>query len=290
MKQMRITASITKRDSASLDKYLNDISRIRLLTIDEEVQLCIKIKQGDPLAIEKLVKSNLRFVVSVAKQYQHKGLSLGDLINEGNIGLIKSASKFDETKGFRFISFAVYWIKQSVMQAITEQTRTVKLPFNQVYGISKTNKTSSKLEQELQRTPTSAEISEYLGLEEWKVKDYYNNAKRSVSLDSLVNVDGEKCLIDIIKNDSPDPDDQMVRGSLTDNLLHLLNTLPKREAEIMTLYLGIGEPYALQLEDIAIIFNLSKERVRQIKDKALKELRRRGKPYLSKLGIYNSEI
>ncbi|MDB5019467.1 MAG: polymerase sigma factor rpoD [Pedobacter sp.] len=287
---MRITASITKRDSASLDKYLNDISRIRLLTIDEEVQLCIKIKQGDPLAIEKLVKSNLRFVVSVAKQYQHKGLSLGDLINEGNIGLIKSASKFDETKGFRFISFAVYWIKQSVMQAITEQTRTVKLPFNQVYGISKTNKTSSKLEQELQRTPTSAEISEYLGLEEWKVKDYYNNAKRSVSLDSLVNVDGEKCLIDIIKNDSPDPDDQMVRGSLTDNLLHLLNTLPKREAEIMTLYLGIGEPYALQLEDIAIIFNLSKERVRQIKDKALKELRRRGKPYLSKLGIYNSEI
>jgi RNA polymerase primary sigma factor len=290
MKQMRITASITKRDSASLDKYLNDISRIKLLSIDEEVRLCEKIRQGDELAIEKLVKSNLRFVVSVSKQYQHKGLSLGDLINEGNIGLIKAASKFDETKGFRFISFAVYWIKQSVMQAITEQTRTVKLPFNQVYGISKTNKTASKLEQELQRTPTAYEISEYLGLEEWKIKDYYSNAKLSVSLDSLVNVDEEKCLIDIIKNDSPDPDDQLVRGSLTDNLLHLLNTLPKREAEIMTLYLGIGEPYALQLEDIAIIFNLSKERVRQIKDKALKELRRRGKPYLSKLGIYNSQV
>jgi RNA polymerase primary sigma factor len=290
MKQMRITASITKRDSASLDKYLNDISRIKLLSIDEEVRLCEKIRQGDELAIEKLVKSNLRFVVSVAKQYQHKGLSLGDLINEGNIGLIKAASKFDETKGFRFISFAVYWIKQSVMQAITEQTRTVKLPFNQVYGISKTNKTSSKLEQDLQRTPTVCEISEYLGIEEWKIKDYYNNAKMSVSLDSLVNVDEERCLIDVIKNDCPDPDDEMVRGSLTDNLLHLLNTLPKREAEIMTLYLGIGEPYALQLEDIAIIYNLSKERVRQIKDKALKELRRRGKPYLSKLGIYNSEI
>jgi RNA polymerase primary sigma factor len=290
MKQMRITASITKRDSASLDKYLNDISRIKLLSIDEEVRLCEKIRQGDELAVEKLVKSNLRFVVSVAKQYQHKGLSLGDLINEGNIGLIKAASKFDETKGFRFISFAVYWIKQSVMQAITEQTRTVKLPFNQVYGISKTNKTSSKLEQDLQRTPTVCEISEYLGIEEWKIKDYYNNAKMSVSLDSLVNVDEERCLIDVIKNDCPDPDDEMVRGSLTDNLLHLLNTLPKREAEIMTLYLGIGEPYALQLEDIAIIYNLSKERVRQIKDKALKELRRRGKPYLSKLGIYNSEI
>jgi RNA polymerase primary sigma factor len=287
---MRITASITKRDSASLDKYLNDISRIKLLSIDDEVLLCSKIRQGDQLAIEKLVKSNLRFVVSVAKQYQHKGLSLGDLINEGNIGLIKSASKFDETKGFRFISFAVYWIKQSVMQAITEQIRTVKLPFNQVYGISKTNKTSSILEQELQRTPTTCEISEYLGIEEWKIKDYYSNAKLSVSLDSMVNADEDKCLIDIIKNDCPDPDDQLVRSSLTDNLLHLLNTLPKREAEIMTLYLGIGEPYALQLEDIAIIYNLSKERVRQIKDKALKELRRRGKPYLSKLGIYNSDI
>lgn len=290
MKQMRITPSITKRDSASLDKYLNDISRIKLLSIEEEVLLCEKIRQGDESAIEKLVKSNLRFVVSVAKQYQHKGVGLGDLINEGNIGLIRAASKFDETKGFRFISFAVYWIKQSVMQAITEQTRTVKLPFNQVYGISKTNKTSSLLEQELERTPTTGEISDYLGLEEWKIKDYYNNAKMSVSLDSFVNVDEDRCLIDVIKNDSPDPDDQMVKGSLTDNLLHLLNTLPKREAEIMTLYLGIGEPYALQLEDIAIIFNLSKERVRQIKDKALKELRRRGKPYLSKLGIYNSDI
>jgi RNA polymerase primary sigma factor len=290
MKQMRITATITKRDSASLDKYLNDISKIKLLSIDEEVRLCKKISQGDQSAVEKLVKSNLRFVVSVSKQYQHKGLSLGDLINEGNIGLIKSASKFDESKGFRFISFAVYWIKQSVMQAITEQTRTVKLPFNQVYGISKTNKTSSKLEQDLHRTPTTSEISEHLGVEEWKIKDYYNNAKMSVSLDSLINVDEEKRLIDIIKNDSPDPDDQLVSASLTDNLLHLLNTLPKREAEIMTLYLGIGEPYALQLEDIAIIFNLSKERVRQIKDKALKELRRRGKPYLAKLGIYNSEI
>jgi RNA polymerase primary sigma factor len=290
MKPMRITASITKRDSASLDKYLSDISRIRLLSIEEEVLLCQKIRQGDPAAIEKLVKSNLRFVVSVAKQYQHKGLSLGDLINEGNIGLIKSASKFDETKGFRFISFAVYWIKQAVMQAITEQTRTVKLPFNQVYGISKTNRTSSKLEQTLQRPPTTAEISEEMGVEEWKIKDYYNNAKISVSLNSPVNVDGEKCLVDIIKNDCADPDEQLIVGSLTKDLLHLLNTLPKREARIMTLFLGIGEPYAMQLEDIAVLFNLSKERVRQIKDKALKELRRRGKPYLSKLGIYNSEI
>jgi len=290
MKQMKITQSITKRDSASLDKYLNDISRIKLLTIEEEVLLCQKIKQGDQSAVERLIKANLRFVVSVAKQYQHKGLGLGDLINEGNIGLIKAASKFDESKGFRFISFAVYWIKQSVMQAITEQTRTVKLPFNQVYGISKTNKTSSVLEQELQRTPTCSEISERLGIEEWKIKDYYNNAKISVSLNSSVHVDEDRSLIEVIKCDCPETDEQLVKGSLTDNLLHLLNTLPKREAQIMTLYLGIGEPYALQLEDIAIIFNLSKERVRQIKDKALKELRRRGKPYLSKLGIYNSGI
>ena len=287
---MKITQSITKRDSASLDKYLNDISRIKLLTIEEEVLLCQKIKQGDQSAVERLIKANLRFVVSVAKQYQHKGLGLGDLINEGNIGLIKAASKFDESKGFRFISFAVYWIKQSVMQAITEQTRTVKLPFNQVYGISKTNKTSSVLEQELQRTPTCSEISERLGIEEWKIKDYYNNAKISVSLNSSVHVDEDRSLIEVIKCDCPETDEQLVKGSLTDNLLHLLNTLPKREAQIMTLYLGIGEPYALQLEDIAIIFNLSKERVRQIKDKALKELRRRGKPYLSKLGIYNSGI
>jgi RNA polymerase primary sigma factor len=290
MKQMKITQSITKRDSASLDKYLNDISRIKLLTIEEEVLLCQKIKQGDQSAIDRLIKANLRFVVSVAKQYQHKGLGLGDLINEGNIGLIKAASKFDESKGFRFISFAVYWIKQSVMQAITEQTRTVKLPFNQVYGISKTNKTSATLEQELQRTPTCAEISERLGIEEWKIKDYYNNAKISVSLNSAVHVDEERSLIEVIKCDCPETDEDLLKGSLTDNLLHLLNTLPKREAQIMTLYLGIGEPYALQLEDIAIIFNLSKERVRQIKDKALKELRRRGKPYLSKLGIYSSGI
>jgi len=287
---MKITQSITKRDSASLDKYLNDISRIKLLTIEEEVLLCQKIKQGDQSAIDRLIKANLRFVVSVAKQYQHKGLGLGDLINEGNIGLIKAASKFDESKGFRFISFAVYWIKQSVMQAITEQTRTVKLPFNQVYGISKTNKASSVLEQELQRTPTCSEISERLGVEEWKIKDYYNNAKISVSLNAVVQLDEERSLIDVIKCDCPDTDEDLLKGSLTDNLLHLLNTLPKREAQIMTLYLGIGEPYALQLEDIAIIFNLSKERVRQIKDKALKELRRRGKPYLSKLGIYNSGL
>lgn len=287
---MKITQSITKRDSASLDKYLNDISRIKLLTIEEEVLLCQKIKQGDQSAIDRLIKANLRFVVSVAKQYQHKGLGLGDLINEGNIGLIKAASKFDESKGFRFISFAVYWIKQSVMQAITEQTRTVKLPFNQVYGISKTNKASSVLEQELQRTPTCSEISERLGVEEWKIKDYYNNAKISVSLNAVVQLDEERSLIDVIKCDCPDTDEELLKGSLTDNLLHLLNTLPKREAQIMTLYLGIGEPYALQLEDIAIIFNLSKERVRQIKDKALKELRRRGKPYLSKLGIYNSGL
>ena len=290
MKQMKITQSITKRDSASLDKYLNDISRIKLLTIEEEVLLCQKIKQGDQSAIDRLIKANLRFVVSVAKQYQHKGLGLGDLINEGNIGLIKAASKFDESKGFRFISFAVYWIKQSVMQAITEQTRTVKLPFNQVYGISKTNKASSALEQELQRTPTCREISERLGIEEWKIKDYYNNAKISVSLNSAIQIDEERSLIEVIKCDCPETDEELLKGSLTDNLLHLLNTLPKREAQIMTLYLGIGEPYALQLEDIAIIFNLSKERVRQIKDKALKELRRRGKPYLSKLGIYNSGI
>jgi RNA polymerase primary sigma factor len=290
MKQAKIAVTITKRDSQSLDKYFHDISKLKLLTMDEEVLLCGKIRQGDQLAIHKLVNSNLRFVISVSKIYQHKGLALCDLINEGNIGLIKAAAKFDETKGFKFISFAVYWIRQAVMQAITEQTRTVKLPFNQVYGISKMNKASAHLEQQLQRTPTIGEISEHSGIEEWKVKDYFSHSRLSVSLNAQTHIDSEQSLLDVLKNECPEPDNELIKESLTDNLLHLLNTLPKREAQIMTLYLGIGEPHALQLEDIALLFDLSKERVRQIKDKALKELRRRGKPFLSKLGIYSANI
>jgi RNA polymerase primary sigma factor len=288
MKSKRITVSITNRDALSLDKYLHDISKIKLLSIDQEVALCQMIKMGEPRAVEKLIEANLRFVVSVAKQYQHKGLSLGDLINEGNIGLIKAASKFDETKGFRFISFAVHWIRQSVMQAVTEQTRTVKLPFNQVYGISKTNKTCSVLEQELQRTPTIKEIAERLGVEDLKIEDYLSNGRLNVSLNSTLNADKEHTLIEILKCDCADTDDHLIKSSLTENLLQLLNSLPKREAQIMRLYLGIGEPYPLQLEDIAMILRLSKERVRQVKDKAMRELRRRGKPFLSKLGIFGT--
>jgi RNA polymerase primary sigma factor len=290
MKSTKITVSITKRDSASLDKYFNDISKIKLLSVEQEVLLCKKIRQGDQLATNKLISANLRFVISVSKRYQHKGLGLGDLINEGNIGLIKAAAKFDETKGFKFISFAVYWIKQAVMQAITEQTRTVKLPFNQVYGISKTNKASAALEQELQRTPTTSEISAHSGIEEWKVKDYMSHSKLGISLHSAAHVDNEQSLLEVLKNDCSEPDEALVKVSLTDNLLQLLNTLPKREAQIMTLFLGIGEPHALQLDDIAMMFGLSKERVRQIKDKALKELRRRGKPFLFKLGIYDAQV
>lgn len=290
MKSTKITVSITKRDSASLDKYFNDISKIKLLSVEQEVLLCRKIRQGDQLATNKLISANLRFVISVSKRYQHKGLGLGDLINEGNIGLIKAAAKFDETKGFKFISFAVYWIKQAVMQAITEQTRTVKLPFNQVYGISKTNKASAALEQQLQRIPTTSEISAHSGIEEWKVKDYMSHSKLGVSLHAPAHADHDQSLLEILKNDCTEPDEALVKVSLTDNLLQLLNTLPKREAQIMTLFLGIGEPYALQLDDIAMLFGLSKERVRQIKDKALKELRRRGKPFLFKLGIYDAQV
>jgi RNA polymerase primary sigma factor len=290
MKSTKITVSITKRDSPSIDKYFNDINKFKLLTIEQEVLLCGKIKEGDQMATNKLISSNLRFVVSVVKRYQHKGLGLGDLINEGNIGLIKAATKFDETKGFKFISFAVYWIRQSAMQAITEQTRTVKLPFNQVYGISKTNKAIAKLEQELQRTPTTSEIAEATGIEEWKVKDYVSHSKPGVSLNAPAHADNQQSLLEIIASDCSQTDAGPVKVSTTIDLLHLLNTLPKREAQIMILFLGIGQPHALQLEDIAITFGLSKERVRQIKDKAMKELIRRGKPYLSKLGIYNSNI
>jgi RNA polymerase primary sigma factor len=288
MNSRRITISITNRDALSLDKYLHDISKIKLLTIDQEVALCAMIRAGDPFAIEKLIKSNLRFVVSIAKKYQHKGLSLGDLINEGNIGLIKAASKFDETKGFRFISFAVHWIRQLVMQAVTEQTRTVKLPFNQVYGISRTNKACAKLEQELQRSPSITEIAEHMGVEELKIEDYLTNGRLNVSLNMSVNEDKDRTLMEIIKCDCPDTDDHLIKLSLTENLLQLVNSLPKREAQVMRLFLGIGEEYPLGLDDIAIILCLSKERVRQVKDKALKELRRRGKPFLSKLGIFGA--
>jgi RNA polymerase primary sigma factor len=288
MKQKPITASITNRDALSLDKYLHDISKIKLLSIDQEVLLCQMIRAGEERAVKKLIESNLRFVVSVAKQYQHKGLSLGDLINEGNIGLIKAASKFDETKGFRFISFAVHWIRQSVMQAVTEQTRTVKLPFNQVYGITRTNRASARLEQELQRSPTITEIAEHLGVEDLKIEDYLTNGRLNISLNSSLNADEEKTLMEILKCDCPDTDEHLIKSSLTENLLQLLNSLPKREAQVMRLYLGIGEHYPLQLDDIALILRLSKERVRQVKDKALKELRRRGKPFLSKLGIFGA--
>ncbi len=288
MKQKRITATITNRDALSLDKYLHDISKIKLLTIDQEVLLCQMIRTGEARAVEKLIESNLRFVVSVAKQYQHKGLSLGDLINEGNIGLIKAASKFDETKGFRFISFAVHWIRQSVMQAVTEQTRTVKLPFNQVYGISRTNKACARLEQELQRSPTITEIAERMGVEDLKIEDYLTNGRLNISLNSSLNADKEKTLIEVLKCDCPDTDEPLIKLSLTENLLQLLNSLPKREAQVMRLYLGIGELHPLQLDDIALLLRLSKERVRQVKDKALKELRRRGKPFLRKLGIFGA--
>jgi RNA polymerase primary sigma factor len=213
---------------------------------------------------------------------------LGDLINEGNIGLIKAASKFDETKGFRFISFAVHWIRQLVMQAVTEQTRTVKLPFNQVYGISRTNKACAKLEQELQRSPSVTEIAEHMGVEELKIEDYLTNGRLNVSLNMSVNEDKDRTLMEILKCDCPDTDDHLIKSSLTENLLQLVNSLPKREAQVMRLFLGIGEEYPLGLDDIAIILCLSKERVRQVKDKALKELRRRGKPFLSKLGIFGA--
>ena len=283
MRQLKITKSITNRESQSLDKYLQEIGREELITAEMEVELAQKIKQGDQVALEKLTKANLRFVVSVAKQYQNQGLTLPDLINEGNLGLIKAAQRFDETRGFKFISYAVWWIRQSILQALAEQSRIVRLPLNQVGSLNKINKAFSKLEQEFERPPSSDELAFALDLSEEKVKDTMKVSGRHVSVDAPF-VDGEdNSLLDVmVNNDSPKADLELMRESLQREIERSLTTLSDREKDVVMLFFGIGQQHGLTLEEIGSKFDLTRERVRQIKEKAIRRLRHNSRSKLLK--------
>ena len=283
MRQLKITKSITNRESQSLDKYLQEIGREELITAEMEVELAQKIKQGDQIALEKLTKANLRFVVSVAKQYQNQGLTLPDLINEGNLGLIKAAQRFDETRGFKFISYAVWWIRQSLLQALAEQSRIVRLPLNQVGSLNKINKAFSRLEQEFERPPSSDELATALELTEEKVKDTMKISGRHVSVDAPF-VDGEdNSLLDVmVNNDSPKADLELMRESLQREIERSLSTLNDREKDVVMLFFGIGKKHGLTLEEIGSKFDLTRERVRQIKEKAIRRLRHNSRSKLLK--------
>ena len=275
MRQLKITNKITNRESLSLDKYLNDISKIDLLTADEEAELARAIRAGDKAALERMTKSNLRFVVSVAKQYQNQGLSLSDLINEGNLGLIKAAQRFDETRGFKFISYAVWWIRQSILQALAEQSRIVRLPLNKVGSLNKINRAFSELEQEFEREPSVDELANLLEIPSEEVETTLGVAARHVSMDAPF-VDGEdNSLLDVLENSStPNTDKSLVYNeSLRREIERSLNTLTERQCDVIKLYFGIGVEHPLSLEDIGEKFGLTRERVRQIKDKAINKLR-----------------
>ncbi len=282
MRQLKITKSITNRESASLDKYLQEIGKEELITVEEEVELAQRIKKGDRAALEKLTRANLRFVVSVAKQYQNQGLSLPDLINEGNLGLIKAAEKFDETRGFKFISYAVWWIRQSILQALAEQSRIVRLPLNQVGSLNKINKAFSKFEQEYERQPTPEELAEALDLPKEKVSDTLRVSGRHVSVDAPF-VDGEdNSLLDVlVNNDSPNADSLLINESLSREVDRALATLTERERDIIKLFFGISTQ-EMTLEEIGEKFGLTRERVRQIKEKAIRRLRHTSRSKLLK--------
>jgi RNA polymerase primary sigma factor len=283
MRQLKITKSITNRESASLDKYLQEIGREDLITAEEEVQLAKKIKDGDQVALEKLTKANLRFVVSVAKQYQNQGLSLPDLINEGNLGLIKAARRFDETRGFKFISYAVWWIRQSILQALAEQSRIVRLPLNQVGSLNKINKAFSKLEQDFEREPSPEELSEILDLPEDKIADTLRVSGRHVSMDAPFANGEENSLLDVLVNhDSPRADNDLINESLQREIERSLSTLTERERDVVKLFFGIGLNHGLTLEEIGAKFDLTRERVRQIKEKAIRRLRHNSRSKLLK--------
>ncbi len=282
MRQLKITKSITNRESASLDKYLQEIARYDLITIDEEVDLAQRIRQGDRIALEKLTRANLRFVVSVAKQYQNQGLSLPDLINEGNLGLIKAAEKFDETRGFKFISYAVWWIRQSIMQAVNEQSRIVRLPLNQVTTLSKYKKAIQEFEQKHQRKPSPEELSEIMEIPVEKIKDTINVSGKNVSVDAPFGEAEDGTLLDILQNsDAPKVDNSLIRESLATEIERIFATLSDREAEILKDSFGIGRQ-ELTLEEIGIKFGLTRERVRQIREKAIRKLRHMSKSKLLK--------
>ena len=273
MRQLKITKSITNRESASLDKYLQEIGREELVSPEEEVELAQRIQKGDKAALEKLTKANLRFVVSVAKQYQNQGLSLPDLINEGNLGLIKAAEKFDETRGFKFISYAVWWIRQSILQALAEQSRIVRLPLNQVGALNKINKALSKFEQENERQPSSEELSEMIDVSKEKISDTLRVSGRHVSVDAPFVEGEDNSLLDVLPNDdSPMADRGLVNESLNTEIERALSTLSSREREIIKSFFGIG-CQEMTLEEIGERFGLTRERVRQIKEKAIRRLK-----------------
>ncbi len=271
---MKITKQFTNRDNLSLDKYLQEIGKVDLLTPDEEIELAVRIKKNDQKALEKLVKANLRFVVSVAKQYQNQGLTLGDLINEGNLGLIKAAKRFDETRGFKFISYAVWWIRQSILQALAEQSRIVRLPLNRVGALNKIGKAYNNLEQEFEREPNAQELAQELDMDISEVSDTLKISGRAVSMDAPFSQGEENRLLDVLPNEEiPSPDYTLMSESLKSEIERALSTLSEREAEVIKLYFGLKKEHSLTLEEIGEKFNLTRERVRQIKEKAIRRLR-----------------
>ena len=278
MRQLKITKQVTNREAASLDKYLQEIGKIELLTADEEVELARRIKNNDYIALNKLIRANLRFVVSVSKQYQNQGLTLPDLINEGNLGLIKAAQRFDETKGFKFISYAVWWIRQAILQALAEQARIVRLPLNKIGSINKINQAFTRLEQEFERTPTPEEIAKELDLAPKEIKQIINNTGHHVSMDAPLLQDEDNNLYDImLSKDSLSPEKGLLKESLNKEIERVLSTLTFREAEIIRLYYGVNKKNAFTLEEIGEKFDLTRERVRQIKGKVIKILKQRSK-------------
>jgi len=274
MRQLKITKQVTNRETASLDKYLQEIGKVDLITADEEVELAQRIKAGDQTALEKLTKANLRFVVSVAKQYQNQGLTLPDLINEGNLGLIKAAQRFDETRGFKFISYAVWWIRQSILQALAEQSRIVRLPLNKIGSINKINKAFAFLEQANERVPSAEEIAKELDMTVEDVKQSLKNSGRHVSMDAPL-IDGEDSnLYDVLRSgESPNPDKDLLHESLRTEIERALETLTPREADVIRLYFGLAGQHSMTLEEIGETFDLTRERVRQIKEKAIRRLK-----------------
>lgn len=274
MRQLKITKQVTNRETASLDKYLQEIGKVELITAEEEVSLAQRIKQGDRVALEKLTKANLRFVVSVSKQYQNQGLSLPDLINEGNLGLIKAAQRFDETRGFKFISYAVWWIRQSILQALAEQSRIVRLPLNKIGSINKINKAYARLEQEYEREPNAEEIADILEITENEVKESMKNAGRHVSMDAPLIQDEDNNMYDVLRSEEAiTPETELLYESLRKEIDRAISTLTQRESDVIKLYFGLNGSHPMTLEEIGEKFDLTRERVRQIKEKAIRRLK-----------------
>jgi RNA polymerase primary sigma factor len=273
MRQLKISKQITNRDSQSLDRYLQEISKVDLLTAEEEVELTKRIKEGDQLALEKLTKSNLRFVVSVAKQYQNQGLSLGDLISEGNIGLIRSAQKFDETRGFKFISYAVWWVRQAILQALAENSRIVRLPLNRVGCLSKVTKAHSQLEQKFEREPSPEELAEFLEIAKDEVLEAIKISGRQISVDSPITQDKENTLLDLLENKIfQSPDGDLIKDSFNLEIRRCLALLTQREIDVVTFYFGLNGQASMSMEEIGEKLNITKERVRQIKERSIKKM------------------